>query len=363
MSLKKVQVHLSVLIVFFVALSLASYSASKSNSIYSIKFSGEATHYGVSVGDRYIWKHHDNSTMQYDITYIHSEANWEYVNATMYYHDPNSHYSFTDSRLIAAWDPNSETSHDGYIWAIPVNFSRINDSAYLRFYNGDIINEDGLTMHVTYSSYPYYSCNYTLSKNGITTRYEIRDEINSTSWYELVYSNHINNLNAGESASITSPSTNNTEVMLNITTKDATNITVASMVDNPTNVSLENATVFININTTNSLAIIFPVTLQVTYNESAITAAGLKESELKIVYFNHEKSRWESVPSTIDESANTITATLNHFSTYALTTGSFPESTTNQVPGSPALLTLFVLFCTVAMISWQVTRKSRKNAV
>jgi hypothetical protein len=58
------------------------------------------------------------------------------------------------------------------------------------------------------------------------------------------------------------------------------------------------------------------VTLTFKYSDSDI--AGLKESTLKVYYWNTSTNKWVLVGGTVDAAANTITATTNHFTLFTV---------------------------------------------
>jgi len=59
-----------------------------------------------------------------------------------------------------------------------------------------------------------------------------------------------------------------------------------------------------------------PVTLTFSYNDSDIS--GLDESTLAIYYWDEDSSQWVEVGGTVDAGNNTITATVNHFTMFAI---------------------------------------------
>lgn len=59
-----------------------------------------------------------------------------------------------------------------------------------------------------------------------------------------------------------------------------------------------------------------PVTITLPYDISAVRAQALRESALKIHYWNSLLQRWEDLPSTVDASARTVSAQVLHFSVY-----------------------------------------------
>jgi hypothetical protein len=60
-----------------------------------------------------------------------------------------------------------------------------------------------------------------------------------------------------------------------------------------------------------------PVTLTFTYADAQIPA-GMAEAGLKIYYYDTVSKAWVVVPSTINTATNTITATVNHLTQFAI---------------------------------------------
>jgi N-acetylneuraminic acid mutarotase len=59
-----------------------------------------------------------------------------------------------------------------------------------------------------------------------------------------------------------------------------------------------------------------PVTVVLAYNPAKIAAAGLKEDELKVYFWNSALGDWDVLPSVVDKNAKTVSALTQHFSVY-----------------------------------------------
>ncbi|MFI5363619.1 MAG: OmpL47-type beta-barrel domain-containing protein [Elusimicrobiota bacterium] len=59
-----------------------------------------------------------------------------------------------------------------------------------------------------------------------------------------------------------------------------------------------------------------PVTLTVPYDPNLVAAEGMSEDSLKVRYWNKDKGDWETLDSTVDKGARTVTAKTPHFSLY-----------------------------------------------
>jgi len=70
--------------------------------------------------------------------------------------------------------------------------------------------------------------------------------------------------------------------------------------------------------------------IQIFYNDTEISNAGIEESTLKMYYYNNTANDWqEIIPSGVNQVANYIWANTTHFSTYA----AFGSATTTSTPG------------------------------
>ncbi|MDO8524122.1 MAG: carboxypeptidase regulatory-like domain-containing protein [bacterium] len=76
------------------------------------------------------------------------------------------------------------------------------------------------------------------------------------------------------------------------------------------------------------------ISLEISYSESDITAAGGTEDQLTLGYWNESTNEWTAVDAVVDKDNNKIRANTSHFSLYAplLPSGSNPPST----PGTPS---------------------------
>lgn len=82
------------------------------------------------------------------------------------------------------------------------------------------------------------------------------------------------------------------------------------------------------------------LTLTFTYTDAEV--AGVNESSLKVHYYNVENDAWVSLTSTVDTAANTITAYVNHLTTFAIIGALSSDSSTFEgkavkSAGSPAV--------------------------
>ncbi len=59
-----------------------------------------------------------------------------------------------------------------------------------------------------------------------------------------------------------------------------------------------------------------PVTITVPYDAGMVAASGMSEDSLKVNYWNKDKGDWETLESTVDKTARTVTAKTPHFSLY-----------------------------------------------
>ena len=77
------------------------------------------------------------------------------------------------------------------------------------------------------------------------------------------------------------------------------------------------------------------ISLEISYTESEVTAAGYTESQLTLGYWNESTNEWQAVDAVVDTDNNVIRANTSHFSVYAplLPVGSNPPST----PGTPTV--------------------------
>jgi len=64
----------------------------------------------------------------------------------------------------------------------------------------------------------------------------------------------------------------------------------------------------------------FSKTLTITMTYTSAQIAGLNESNLKIYYWDTDTSEWIALSCTVDKVNNTITATTNHFTYFAIIT-------------------------------------------
>ena len=76
--------------------------------------------FGVSSGDVYIWEHEDGSTMKYVIGRITDTQAWTH----MYNYFPSGSVDYYDFRASMTYFQGQYYSYDGYVWAIPINFTR-----------------------------------------------------------------------------------------------------------------------------------------------------------------------------------------------------------------------------------------------
>lgn len=60
-----------------------------------------------------------------------------------------------------------------------------------------------------------------------------------------------------------------------------------------------------------------PITLEYTYDLGDIPE-GVAEEDLVIAYYDEEAGKWVELPSTVDPETNTITASVSHFTTFAI---------------------------------------------
>lgn len=59
-----------------------------------------------------------------------------------------------------------------------------------------------------------------------------------------------------------------------------------------------------------------PVTITLPYDPGLVKAQGLKETDLKVHYWNPRTQDWEAVASRVDRAAKTVSADVLHFSVY-----------------------------------------------
>ena len=63
----------------------------------------------------------------------------------------------------------------------------------------------------------------------------------------------------------------------------------------------------------------------ISYTDEELTKYKLNEDNLTIYYYNEKKSEYEKINTTVDKKNNTLTATLEHFSSYVVGDSSFME--------------------------------------
>lgn len=77
------------------------------------------------------------------------------------------------------------------------------------------------------------------------------------------------------------------------------------------------------------------ITLTLPYDEATVAADGVAESDLTVKYWDESADAYRSVKTvTVNETANTITATVNHATKFAITSRPVEKKTTT--PGLPA---------------------------
>ena len=62
----------------------------------------------------------------------------------------------------------------------------------------------------------------------------------------------------------------------------------------------------------------FVATLSFGYTDSALAGAGIAEADLEIAYFDDASGIWRALATTVDTVGNTASATVDHFSLWAL---------------------------------------------
>jgi hypothetical protein len=72
--------------------------------------------------------------------------------------------------------------------------------------------------------------------------------------------------------------------------------------------------------TTNVTIFNQPITLTFTYTDAQI--AGVSENSLRVYYWNTTTSAWTAIATTINAATNTLTVTTNHFTDFAIFSGS-----------------------------------------
>ena len=60
------------------------------------------------------------------------------------------------------------------------------------------------------------------------------------------------------------------------------------------------------------------LTLTISYEDSLIEQLNLSQENLRITFFDDTDKRWVVIPSTVDTSANTVSAVIDHFSLWAV---------------------------------------------
>jgi len=78
---------------------------------------------------------------------------------------------------------------------------------------------------------------------------------------------------------------------------------------------------------------VFSKTLTITMTYTSAQIAGLNESDLKIYYWDTDTSAWIALSCTIDKANNTITATTDHFTYFAVMTGAGTGEEGGEVTG------------------------------
>ncbi len=63
----------------------------------------------------------------------------------------------------------------------------------------------------------------------------------------------------------------------------------------------------------------FSGTLKIAYNDSILSAAAIPEDSLRIAFYDETLSKWRAAVTTINKDSNTASATIYHFSLWALT--------------------------------------------
>lgn len=84
-----------------------------------------------------------------------------------------------------------------------------------------------------------------------------------------------------------------------------------------------------NISDTNS-----SVTLEIPYTDAEIADAGVDETKLKIALYDDTNGTWESMSTTADTTNNTLTAQIDHFSTYGVIGGTTSTTTSSGSTGT-----------------------------
>lgn len=75
-------------------------------------------------------------------------------------------------------------------------------------------------------------------------------------------------------------------------------------------------------------------TLEIPYTDAEVTAAGVDETKLQIALFDDSTGTWERQSTTVDTTNNTLTAQVDHFSTYGVIGGTTATSTTTGSTGT-----------------------------
>jgi parallel beta-helix repeat protein len=163
------------------------------------------------------------------------------------------------------------------------------------------------------------------------------------------------------------PGTNN---IVNCTVNGATVLDVTMNTTKPVSITINytttapagvsaapNALCYFTLSANDTSAITFPVTIKIYYTNVELEDAELSPSNITICYFNTANSQWETVTSTVDTANHVITATLNHFSVYALGTKPSSASSLPAIPGSPLGILLGTL--PMAIIALYLAKKKK----
>lgn len=87
------------------------------------------------------------------------------------------------------------------------------------------------------------------------------------------------------------------------------------------------------INSTGDTEFNQDITLTFSYSDDQVS--GLDEGSLAVHWYNTETGSWEQLPSTVDPATNTVTATTNHLTTFAVMAAE-AVSEAEVLPGRPA---------------------------
>ena len=95
-----------------------------------------------------------------------------------------------------------------------------------------------------------------------------------------------------------------------------------------------------------------PGTMIWSYNPASLPA-GVDPSSLQVAFYNSTTGKWELIPCTVDPITDTITATVAHFSTFAIL-GSLTETTSPQAPTTTLKTTTITTTTTISTkpVNW-----------